>query len=91
MDRRNGTFYRYFVHFSFDLFFVIIFYIMLLARDGKLSLITKEARGVANEIDMTTSSSVKRSDKQIIIGHLNLIAFLAFAVPAQARKSISLR
>ena len=41
-------YYRYFVHFSFDLFFVIIFHIMLLAFDEKLSLQTKETRGVAN-------------------------------------------
>ena len=30
---------------------------MLLALDGKLSLETKEARDVANEIDMTLTSS----------------------------------
>ena len=40
------------------IFFVIIFHIMLLAWDGKLLLETKQARVVANEIDMklTTSS-----------------------------------
>ena len=39
-------------------FWVIIFHIMLLAWDGQLSLKTKEAHGVDNEIDMklTTSS-----------------------------------
>ena len=64
-------------------FFVIIFYIMLLIWERKLSLKTKVARGVANEIDNVIKG------KLIIIGNLNLTAFLAFTV--QARKSISLR
>ena len=95
MIKKKPTYFRLFIQFIAILcifpliFFVIIFHIMLLAWDGKLSLETKEPHGIANEIDNLVIGKIAINRLSLVISTRLLFSLSLW--PAQVRKSILLR